>query len=504
MDAANPITAPGEAMPGFGRFWPGSLAGVSGAFERFDGYLLLPVRYLPTRAAIARGLAAGGPACGDLLAAWEAAWRACVGDPEAYAAEIGHDEAWKRAAERDRLRRARVEELADGFRRREAAEALCTLFRDLPGEAEAREPGLHVLEDAQALVLLAEARVPLRLVVPCLGRDEAPVLAVGPGDGEDFRMRALAGPEAGEVLRRWSVIFGATNPNWRSPALVRRAGRGIALCRGFPHVVATLSDMAAQGHGRAFLKHVEHKRGTWVADICGASAPDEAARRLVAALGLSVSDLASGTSPRDAVLVQGFLPFREEHRFFVVGHRVVASTPSERGLGIHDGGGRLLGAGLARLRRPPGAPGSYDRGEADVVHDRLLLARMARAARRLVRALRDEGVFPPHYVLDMGATPDGVWPVEVNTFANAGRYAVDYPRVARALGRWYAHPPPGAELERGYVMRIAPSLPARVSAAVRAFMQPPREVRIGGDDMGETHDLLRFLVTQVDNAKGRR
>jgi hypothetical protein len=75
---------------------------------------------------------------------------------------------------------------------------------------------------------------------------------------------------------------------------------------------------------------------------------------------------------------------------------------------------------------------------------------MAWAARTLARDLRREGRFHGNYVIDMGLTERGVAAIEVNTFTGAGLYAVDYGRVARALGRWYADParrPAGGFLE---------------------------------------------------------
>ena len=511
MDVANQIAAPGADLPGFGRFWPGGTGGVDGNFERFDGYATFGARYLPTRAALARAEAAGGCASRPLLALWERAWRSCVGDPDEHAARIGHREAWLVGPERDRTRRQDIEAMADGLSRREAAVDLCALFRDLRDDGPAREPGLHVLEDAEAVVALAGAGVPFRLVLPCLGLERPEVFAgTRTADGVPGLRRA-DDDEAAETLSRHPVTVGVTNPNWRSRAFLSRAGRGMCVCRGYAHVVATLADMAAQGHRLAFLKHVEVKRGTWVVDIEGARSPPAAAERLVAALGLAVADLASGEAPRDGMLVQAFVPFVNEHRFFVVDHRVVASTPSDRRLGVLGADGtRILHDGLARLKVPPGMPGRYDRGESDLVHDRALLAAMALRARDLARALRAEGRFPPHYVIDIGAAADGtVAPVEVNTLANAGRYAVDYARVARALARWYAVPRP-VEAEDGYEVRIAPGFVARAMAALAAFRQPPRTVRVGrravmGDpDMGEMFHMLRFLVAETErHGKGK-
>ncbi len=130
----------------------------------------------------------------------------------------------------------------------------------------------------------------------------------------------------------------------------------MAVAVGYSHLRMVLLDMAAQGHLKAFLKSAESKRGTWVADLSPPMDARAVHDRIAAAMGECLVDLfASGN--QQSILVQGLVPFVREHRFLVVGHRVVASTPSCRTLSVLDAlPHRILHPATARLHVPPAAP----------------------------------------------------------------------------------------------------------------------------------------------------
>jgi hypothetical protein len=91
-----------------------------------------------------------------------------------------------------------------------------------------------------------------------------------------------------------------------------------------------------------------------------------------------------------------------EHRFFVVGHQVVA--------------GSLYRQGSARCARP------------EVDDD----------ARAFAQACVDQWSPLPHFVLDVALTPEGHRIVEVNGLNMAGFYAANPGHILMALEDWYA------------------------------------------------------------------
>ena len=450
-----------------GRYWPGPSRLAGTRYERFDGFLLLRARHLPTAGTLNMASVALGSAGADILGTWAALWRDAVGDVDAFAASVGHVEPAARTRGWDEARRKEAMRLADGGHRLEAAAELLALAVG-GGRGPVRDVAFHVLEDATFLIACLRAGVPVRLTVAFPDRD--PAYAVG---GPGMALRIARGPEAEETAGRAKWLAKALNPDWASRAFRAEAGRGLGLSRGYADTAATLLDMALQGHVRAFLKHAVPKRGTWVVDLAGVRDFAGASARLFAAMGPHAASLFCNDPPDHALVVQAMTPFTHEHRFHCVGHRVVASTASVRALGLPDCAGRLLDPRVARLRQPADGAGPYDRGEAEPVEDRDLVARMAWLARRLARGLGREGRFHGHYVVDVGLTEAGeVAAIEVNTFANAGLYAVDVARIAAALGRWYADPARRAMFreEQDYELTWKVSRPAGTRAATRVSM----------------------------------
>jgi len=501
------------------RFWPGITRLRDARYERHDDFLLLRVRHLPTAATLELARTRLGPGAAPVLAAWAGLWSGMARDVDAFAEGIGHVEPESRAATWDGARLAEVERQLEGGSRMEGAGELFSLALTL-GRGPVREVAFHVLEDAALQVALAGVGVPFRLGLRFPGNDVRYVVAGSLPDGVRLRPADADEAKACEARDAWQAS--AINPDFASAAFRKAARRGFALCRGYPEAVATLHDLALQGRERAFVKHVVSKRGTWTVDLAGAASYAEVSGRLLGALGLHAACLFAPSPPDHVVVVQEHAPFTHEHRFFCVGHRVVASTASVRGLSLLDGSGRLLDPRVARLHRPEGAAGPFDRGAADPVEDRALVARMAWAARALTRGLRQERRFHGHYVIDMGLTGSGVAAIEVNTFANAGLYAVDVPRLAASLARWYAQParrPEGGFVEEDTVdlayrmvfnvlqsreggAGMARGLVARAAQAVLGRRKAAPGTAPGPDPSAEPADMVAAMATFAMRAAG--
>ncbi len=248
------------------------------------------------------------------------------------------------------------------------------------------------------------------------------------------------------------------NPYWLLPSFLAHCGRRVVETTGGRHLTLALLDMARQGVRRAFAKSASHKGGTWVVSLDGVRTVHDVTVALSLATGPGFLDLVGAPSTpgrglrgsgaaalAGRIVLQEAVGFAFEYRFFVVDGRVVAGTASDRRATVLDAWGRgRLDPRVAALRDPPGkvASGSFDRGRTGTVEARRLVARMARALRDMLRAMRDDHVavtfLDRAFTVDygaIGADPDDaiVEPIEVNTFRNSGLYAVDYARVARAL-----------------------------------------------------------------------
>ncbi len=438
------------------------------------------VRHLPLRTVLARTAERVGDDAWPLLTAWREAWTVLVDDVDHYADVVGYDAdrfgtGWRRNGDHDLPWLSGTGSAAD-------AVALYDRARRLRSTSRPRPDALHALEDAAILVALMEAGVPFALDVHfALGRCAHVRVPPGAPPRATHRRR--------DVERRLEAQARDGNAYWLLPAFLSHAGRRMVETTALAHLCATLLDMAHQGERRAFLKRAVHKTGTWIVDLADVSTIQDATAALARATGPDFPDVAATPGPppmaynetydpqrqRGRMLVQSEFPFRVEYRFFVVDGAIVAGTASDRSSSVLDAhrGGRL-DPRVAVLRTGPAeAPeGAYDRGETNAVEARDLVARMARAARALVRGLSGDvlgrGFLDRAYVVDMGADglgPDAVVePVEVNTFRNAGLYSVDYARVARALRAKRAVPSRRDEMAVG-LRRVAVRLRGFAGAA---------------------------------------
>lgn len=460
-----------------GRFWPGPPRRGSGDFDEVGSPFVLIGRHLPTPAERVRAETRFGPAALPMFDAWREAWEQAVDDIAAFEEALPSGQRPHSPGPDLLLAAERVADISPA----QAAD-LALLAESRAAGQPHRDSAFHVMEDAHQATALIAAGVPFDIVLAPLSTIPA-VVSHDPGLGMrllDWKGADDEQDRHAKACRRARQLLKAANPYWESPAFRSAAGREMAVADRPSHLAAILRDMRLAGHRKAFLKSTSTKGGTWVADIDGADDLRSAGVAAHAAMGPAYAAFAAATD-RSGVLVQEFVPFTHEHRFLVAGHRIVASTASDRDLGPLDRHvGRILHPAVARLRRPAEEEGPFDRGDSDAVRDRALVAGMAAHARRLVRAFRREGMLPDCYCIDMGLGPRGVLPIEVNTAVRCGIYAADWDRFARALAR---RPAPPIRPRPG---RVAKPDRDRVEDAFEFMLdilcdEPPRRLREVGE-----------------------
>lgn len=461
--AASPALDATRHLPTAGAHFPNACPQNGQLFETFPATYPLRVHYLPTKECLGAARARFGERADAVLKAWHSVWRSAVGDVDAYAREAGLKP----------LGPERPEDAPDEY-------------PDWYGPNFIRPASFHVIEDAVALTEALRVGTPFVVAIsPRIGSSRYFVPVPGVRRIVPYAVPSGCSPDSpfppGDYVTPRKVFerVGAATPYWSQQAFRERAGRGMATAASPAKLTEILMDMAAQGHARAFLKDTGSKCGTWVVDIPPEGGDAEVSEAVRDALGPRKWERYA-VQRRGRFLVQGMVPFVREHRFYVVAHRVAASTASDRMLSALDGRpDRILDERVARLDAPAGSAGYYDRGFSTWEVDRATVARMAWGARDLARALRADDRDMDCYVIDMGETRDGrVLPIEVNGMPRAGHYGVSYERVLRALRR-------RAERGReGHVHRVdpkrrGPDLSGHVAAATA--MEVARILREGDE-----------------------
>ena len=205
---------------------------------------------------------------------------------------------------------------------------------------------------------------------------------------------------------------------WEFKSFVRCSGRKMEVCM-FGDLPGVLARMSGVGHVRAFVKAAEPKVGVWNVELPQGCSTAAAARIAAGAIGIDMEACAA-----KGFLVQGYVPFHDEMRFFVVGGLIREAVPVRRGDTVHE---RTPGPG----RIDPRTCLSHD--GAPSVPDRARAAAYARAARRVIASMSGE-VPRGDYVLDMGTGFDGeILPIEINCIARSGMYAADARRILRGM-----------------------------------------------------------------------
>ena len=152
---------------------------------------------------------------------------------------------------------------------------------------------------------------------------------------------------------------------WLNPGFLRSAGRTMATCT-LQSLPGVLAGMAAEGHSRVFVKAAAPKVGVWTLELPPRCSADAAARVAASAIGTGLEDCGA-----EGFLVQGFVPFHLEMRFFVIGGLIREAVPVRRLDTVHE---RTPGPG----RIDPRTCLAHD--GAPAVHDRARAAAYARAA----------------------------------------------------------------------------------------------------------------------------
>ena len=401
------------------------------------------LRFLPTDEILEAVRDAYGEKAEALLSEWRALFDRIEGGVERFANQTAYQEyleySWSFQVSDQTASR-----LMFGRARPADAAALYAAATDLAEAPAPRRPVQHALEDALVMTSFVRNKVPVTF------------LAMFKADREDLKnedrtvrlltFSSTAKPRvkipSRNLVKELRAGFRACNPYWGWPSFRKACGRALRETVGVEDLTLTLLDMARQGASKAFLKNALFKGGTWVIELEGVQSESDAACTLIRALGpewprlLAVWQSKRGTE-RPGFIVQEFRPFKCEHRFFVVGDRIVASTPSDRTLSILDAqtSCRRLDPRVAVLEQPAQEAGAYDRGTTSSVVDRKMVADMARLVRRLIKGLDDDFLvrLPLGYVVDVGCGPDGIGLIEVNTMRNSGLYALDYEKVAKAF-----------------------------------------------------------------------
>lgn len=312
---------------------------------------------------------------------------------------------------------------ADCLRRADAIAATLT-------NAGHRDWRLHALQDVDAFVSLEDAK-PGSVVFVREDReflfshhdsDGLPVLAeIGTLSDLD-----LGGRDWMNTVR--DAAFPGDPEDWSMAPFRALCGRPMAMTQSLNETAYVLLAMAHQGETKAFLKGRAAKSGTWVIHL---NAHDTARDLLTRIVATAPAGFAFGMN---GILVQQYLPFHAEQRFFIVGGRVIASAASDRrDCWIDRPSDRRLDDRVAVPAVAPMGDHIYDRGTSPSHQDRVLSAKMARFARRFAEQMRS--TYEHDYVLDVGLSDAGIAAVEMNRFYYAGPYGLSRRHVYRARAR---------------------------------------------------------------------
>ena len=293
----------------------------------------------------------------------------------------------------------------------------------------------YAVEDAMVGTALIEAGCRPAFLLSRCGERGSDLEAVFV-DGTLDVARGRARPRANELRNH-------DTPYWRSRSLVAALRRPMALCRTPEQVWTALVERAATGEPRCFVKAPEPKV-CFVVDLRDVRDEEDAALALHRAVGRHLS--CRGKWWGKCLLVQGFRAPTHEKRFWFLGVRLIAESPSDRSLTVLDA---WTGDGddprVARLDAPADGAGAYDRGTQTTVVDRSMSDTMRATALDTVRATLDEYAGMPRrdtaWVLDVGWDGDGPFLVEVNGFPRAGTYGMDPRRYAEGVAEWTAKAP---------------------------------------------------------------
>jgi hypothetical protein len=423
-------------------------------FELFgndDFPLVLDIRYLPTAENISSVHEAFGDSCAKLLTAWRALYDRVPGGLDYLRYYFGNN------LERDNAIET-LQTMSEGTSTKTTAVRISNeSVRAQYKNVKCRTPAQHILEDAAIAVSMVEEGLKPLFMTWTKGERTHNGIAFTERTGVQLKQTGctlLERREIDELLRVENRNRGI-NPYWKLRSFLKHCGRKMQEANGLQHLCFILYDMALQGREKAFIRHCAPKNGTWIVDLRSVDSPVAALQEIVRVFGMqtfpSIRNDGEGFNQSPwghlgSYLVQEFAPFEIEHRFFIVDGRIAASTPSDRTLSVLDArtGVQRIDPRVAVLREPADTPGSYDRGETYSRIDRTAVAAMTRKVRAFLQDAYSDpkaaSVLPRGFVIDAGIGPNGCGLIEMNSFLNAGIYALDYRKVAKALA---AALPPG-------------------------------------------------------------
>jgi hypothetical protein len=413
-------------------------------FGNNDFPLVLDIRYLPTAENISSVHEAFGDTCANLLTAWRALYDHVPGGLDYLRYYFGN------YLEQDSTIET-LQTMSEGTSTETTALRISNESdRVRYKNVKCRTPAQHILEDAAIAVSMVEEGLKPVFTTWTKGERTHNGSAFTERTGVQLKQTGCTLLEREEIddFLRIENRHRGINPYWKIRSFLKHCGRKMQEANGLQHLCFILYDMALQGREKAFIRHCAPKFGTWIVDLRSVDSPIAAFHEVVKALGiqifLSIRNDGEGfnqTSWRHlgSYLVQEFAPFEIEHRFFIVDGRIAASTPSDRALSVLDArtGVQRIDPRVAVLREPADTPGSYDRGETYSRLDRTAVAAMTRKVRTFLRDAYSDpkaaSVLPRGFVIDAGIGPNGCGLIEMNSFMNAGIYALDYRKVAKAL-----------------------------------------------------------------------
>lgn len=281
-----------------------------------------------------------------------------------------------------------------------------------------RSRALHIIDDAHAFLAAIEGPVGDTYIL--IGKNWYRFDGLRPDGGVNFRRIDQSEkkdfPEIGRMHSRRNLV----EEYWAIGPYMQASGRLHFLANDGPTAASIILAMARHGHQKAFVKGQASKTGTWVVDIAGIATESEALARLAAAMHPSPYCNNAMAHP---VVVQEFLPFTHEQRFFVQNGRIIGSACSDRNMCVLDATGHRLDERVAVLQQPAEHPGAFDRGVTTSVVDRGMSAEFVRVGRRFVSQMRANGFY--EYSFDVGMTDRGPFVIETNDGLMAGPYCLD-------------------------------------------------------------------------------
>ena len=164
-------------------------------------------------------------------------------------------------------------------------------------------------------------------------------------------------------------------------------------------------NMKRAGHKKCFLKHTKPKYGTWIIDFDGVDNLVDMHKRIIDTIGLMAFCEVSGFN-KSSFIVQPFINFHNEMRFFIVNGEILKAVPVRRMDTVFDDDNLTIS--------------DYTCEKHDG-HQRVYDPAKTRAYFEMVKGMLEDEKYSA--VLDVGEDEHGnIYPIEINSLMLAGRY----------------------------------------------------------------------------------